>query len=242
MWSWVKRWFDPITTSKIFVIAEHNVYKTLSDFIEPANIPKKYGGELDFIFGLPPVLDPAEEKHVVWESTEQVRPAGKWPAGPLRWTTGENGTMVITAVGSIDGKLRREKVATFYPEGKVPFGSCRKTKSQAQEAMEKSLSKSDGLKGSNSQAAMIDLDAAQGLEHREPEVLKAQPDISISLLEQIQKDNCSMEAATPLGANQPNDRQTAFLPSGVAVDGMLANGQIRSGVGNAMFETRVPGV
>jgi hypothetical protein len=118
VWGWIKRWFDPITTSKIFIISDHNVLKTLSTFIEPANIPKKYGGELDYAFGMPPILDPAEEQHVVWANSADVSSRDKWPQGPMKWIPGENGTMTVIAVGSVDGKERREKVATFYPDGK----------------------------------------------------------------------------------------------------------------------------
>ncbi|KAM0805782.1 CRAL-TRIO domain-containing protein, partial [Usnea florida] len=58
VWGWIKKWFDPITTSKIFILAQHDVLPTLSTFIKVEDIPRKYGGELDFEYGKLPNLDP----------------------------------------------------------------------------------------------------------------------------------------------------------------------------------------
>ena len=117
VWGWIKRWFDPITTSKIFILSTEDSLRTLSTFIDPANIPKKYGGELNFSYGQPPVLDPAEEKHITWASAhaEAVPSQRAWPLGPIKWVPGEDGTMIAMAVGSVGGKERREIVATLHP-------------------------------------------------------------------------------------------------------------------------------
>ncbi|KAF7543816.1 hypothetical protein G7046_g9925 [Stylonectria norvegica] len=66
VWSWIKRWFDPITVSKIFVLGTHEAKAVLESYIDPANIPKKYGGQLDYKSGDLGVTDPA------WEG---IRPA-----------------------------------------------------------------------------------------------------------------------------------------------------------------------
>ncbi|MCJ1394477.1 hypothetical protein MMC18_007355 [Xylographa bjoerkii] len=116
VWGWIKRWFDPITTSKIFIVGPHDAFKTLSAFIEPGNIPKKYGGTLNYEFGMPPILDPAEEAHITWAAANH-----KWPEGPMCWIPGKDGTLEALAVGSIDGKERREVVATMHPDGKPEF-------------------------------------------------------------------------------------------------------------------------
>ncbi|KAK9264412.1 hypothetical protein V1519DRAFT_427423, partial [Lipomyces tetrasporus] len=58
---------------------------TLESFIDPANLPNKYGGELDFEFGQMPVLDPATDKGDYIEAT---------------------------AVGAMDDQERREKFCT----------------------------------------------------------------------------------------------------------------------------------
>ncbi|MCJ1401819.1 hypothetical protein MMC11_005036 [Xylographa trunciseda] len=116
VWGWIKRWFDPITTSKIFIVGPNDAFKTLSAFIEPGNIPKKYGGTLNYEYGMPPLLDPAEEAHITWAAANH-----KWPEGPMRWIPGKDGTLEALAVGSIDGQERREVVATMHPDGKPEF-------------------------------------------------------------------------------------------------------------------------
>lgn len=68
-----------------------------------------------------PVLDPAEDQHIVWESPEQLPSNQKWPLGPLRWVHQADGTSVAVAVGSMDGRERREKVATFYPDNREGY-------------------------------------------------------------------------------------------------------------------------
>ncbi|MCJ1285428.1 hypothetical protein MMC26_004768 [Xylographa opegraphella] len=130
VWGWIKRWFDPITTSKIFILGPHEAFKTLSAFIEPANIPKKYGGSLDYEFGMPPILDPAEEAHITWAAANH-----KWPEGPMRWVPGKDGTLEALAVGSINGKERREVVATMHPDGKPEFAGTQAANQIVNEAL-----------------------------------------------------------------------------------------------------------
>jgi hypothetical protein len=77
---------------------------TLRQFIDPANLPKKFGGELDFEFGGMPVLDPAYDEHITWENGYK-----DFPLGPLYWH--DRGDYIeLEAVGSVDGKERREMV------------------------------------------------------------------------------------------------------------------------------------
>ncbi|KAL3457195.1 CRAL-TRIO domain-containing protein [Aspergillus heterothallicus] len=62
VWGWIKRWFDPVTTSKIFILSASEVQPTLTSFMDPSSIPKQYGGELDWQWGDMPNLDePARE-------------------------------------------------------------------------------------------------------------------------------------------------------------------------------------
>lgn len=126
VWGWIKRWFDPITVSKIFILSKATTLSTLEEFVDRANIPKKYGGELDYTFGELPKLDPEIAAHLEWVQPERLS-AGKgeaqkehksgevntFPSGPIRWTKTENGDMLATAVGSQDGKPRERKVAIF---------------------------------------------------------------------------------------------------------------------------------
>lgn len=117
VWGWIKKWFDPITTSKIFIIAAADVKTTLESFIEPANIPKKYGGELEFEFGDHPNLDPAVQDVTEWEIGSH-----DFPYGPVRWVNLEPGVrwedsrggekMKAVAVGSVDEKQRKQDICT----------------------------------------------------------------------------------------------------------------------------------
>jgi hypothetical protein len=105
VWGWIKKWFDPITTSKIFILSSSEVKKTLASFIDPANIPKKYGGELDFEFGDMPVPDPAWEGAIEWEGDFKG-----FPGGPLYWIHGDDDQMHALAVGSTHEIERKETV------------------------------------------------------------------------------------------------------------------------------------
>ena len=113
VWGWVKKWFDPITTSKIFILAQQDVLPTLSTFVDIEDIPKKYGGKLDYQFGQLPNLDPKLKKHMSIESK------GDAPtflvASPIRFVDeGEDGDMTALSVGVLDGKQRMEKVAVLH--------------------------------------------------------------------------------------------------------------------------------
>jgi len=91
--------------------------KTLESFIDPVNIPKKYGGELEFHFGDMPVLDPHLSKVLEWKEGRS-----DFPKGPMYWVDekkSENGDESIKAiaVGSIEGgKERKEDVCVVKKE------------------------------------------------------------------------------------------------------------------------------
>ncbi len=113
VWGWIKKWFDPITTSKIFILSHHEVLPTLESFMDIENIPKKYGGKLDFECGKLPVLD------------SQVRDCLSIMGGPnaerlfltapVRWMDEtDEGEMTALGVGSVDGHQRKEPVATLH--------------------------------------------------------------------------------------------------------------------------------
>jgi hypothetical protein len=80
--------------------------KTLESFIDPANIPKKYGGQLEFHFGDMPVLDPALEKILTWEGGNT-----DFPHGPMYWVHKEDKPEIeAIARGSTNEKERNEAV------------------------------------------------------------------------------------------------------------------------------------
>ncbi|KAK3294163.1 CRAL-TRIO domain-containing protein [Chaetomium fimeti] len=118
VWGWIKRWFDPITVSKIFILSAAEVRPTLEAFIEPRNIPKQYGGELEFEFFDRPNVDPNIKDAVRWEGGHT-----DFPAGPLYWVPVDDGArLACMAVGSKDGKERRERVGTIpvtFPKGEM---------------------------------------------------------------------------------------------------------------------------
>lgn len=109
VWGWIKRWFDPITTSKIFILSERDVYPTLVNFIDHESIPKKYGGGLDFECGKLPVLDPQVRGALDIRGSEEM-----FLTAPVRWMDDENGEMMALGVGSIDGQERKERMAVLH--------------------------------------------------------------------------------------------------------------------------------
>lgn len=110
IWGLLTRWFDPATTRKIVVLQASQATATLTQFIEPENLPKRFGGGLDWAMGMHPIPD-AETKSIVG------RLADRWIEGPIRYISRPEGD-VLMAVGSEDGKLRRVVLAEF--PGKQP--------------------------------------------------------------------------------------------------------------------------
>ena len=113
VWGWVKRWFDPITVSKIFILSPANVYATLSEYIDHENIPKKYGGGLDFEWTQAPNLDPEMDAAIKWEKPTMENGRKTLPTGPVKWEKGANGEMQAWAVGRQNGQPRRELIFTI---------------------------------------------------------------------------------------------------------------------------------
>lgn len=110
VWSWIKRWFDPVTVSKIFVLSAAETLPTLRSFIALENIPKQYGGGLDFAWNDPPKLDAAVVDAVAWAPGY----AGAFPPGPLYWVPADEGRRLeCVASGTVGGKERREVVGSI---------------------------------------------------------------------------------------------------------------------------------
>ena len=111
--------------SKIFILGHHDVYRTLATFIEPANIPKKYGGALDFDFGQAPTLDPAYADRLRWtHPLAKGEKERRWPQGPMAWRTRDDGAWDLLAVGSERGQPRREVLATLLPDTAADGGGA----------------------------------------------------------------------------------------------------------------------
>ena len=61
VWGWIQGWFDAGTRNKIKVLGnplkDRATLDVLTSFIAPENLPKAYGGELDWQTGQSPALD-----------------------------------------------------------------------------------------------------------------------------------------------------------------------------------------
>lgn len=119
VWGWVKKWFDPVTVSKIFILGPNEVQPVLTSFIDVKNIPKAYGGELEWDFYDEPLFDDEIHRIMKWENGHT-----KLPPGPMYWRPCNDGTgprLELVAVGSQNKHPRMERVATIpvaLPEGK----------------------------------------------------------------------------------------------------------------------------
>ncbi|EED17571.1 phosphatidylinositol transporter, putative [Talaromyces stipitatus ATCC 10500] len=104
VWNWIKRWFDPVTVSKIFILSSSEVKSTLETFMEPSSIPSQYGGTLDFKWGDLPNMDDAARALAGGLESPPTTPGGK-PAflkGPVRFFDDH-----IQVLGTDQGKPRR---------------------------------------------------------------------------------------------------------------------------------------
>ena len=115
VWGWVKRWFDPITVSKIFILSASEVKPTLLQYMDEENIPKKYGGKLDFKFGDMPMLEPAIADSLEWHDETRKGGFRSFPTGPIKWQRGADGKMQAVAVGSKNGTKRNTPIADIRP-------------------------------------------------------------------------------------------------------------------------------
>jgi len=71
VWGWIKGWFDEGTRTKIHVFGK-NYSSQLAEIIDPSQLPKKYGGVLDWEFMDVPLLDDEMRKYL-----------DEMPRGPL---------------------------------------------------------------------------------------------------------------------------------------------------------------
>ncbi|KAG2414477.1 hypothetical protein HFD88_003668 [Aspergillus terreus] len=107
VWGWIKRWFDPVTTSKIFILSAAEVKPTLTSFMDPSSIPKQYGGDLDWKWGDMPFLDDEARKFVgVLETPPaegETRPS--FTKGPVLFK-GDR----IEILGKVNGESRKKSI------------------------------------------------------------------------------------------------------------------------------------
>ncbi|KAK7956242.1 SEC14 cytosolic factor [Apiospora aurea] len=109
VWGWVKRWFDPVTVSKIFILGPTDVLPVLTSFIDIKNIPKAYGGEMEWKFFEEPKFDDEVKRLMSWENGYTAL-----PPGPMYWRPYDDGKRLeLMAVGTKDKKQRMDRVATI---------------------------------------------------------------------------------------------------------------------------------
>lgn len=109
VWGWIKRWFDPVTVSKIFILGPTDVLPVLTSFIDIKNIPKAYGGEMEWDFFEEPKFDDEVNRLMSWENGYMAL-----PPGPMYWRPYDDGKRLeLLAVGSKNKKQRKERVATI---------------------------------------------------------------------------------------------------------------------------------
>lgn len=109
MWGWIKRWFDPVTVSKIFILSHHDVIPVLTQFMDIKDIPKVYGGELDWSFFDEPAWGDEIKRISQFENGYT-----EFPHGPMYWVPIDDGERIeCLAVGTKDGKDRRERICTI---------------------------------------------------------------------------------------------------------------------------------
>lgn len=101
---------------KIIIIPPNEVKARLSEYMDPDDFPKRYGGNLDWEFGMPPHLDqPARE--------EVERNGSKgWIEGPCLWEQNQR-----VPVGTVGGKPRRPAELVPVPARTVAVSNIART-------------------------------------------------------------------------------------------------------------------
>lgn len=105
IWGFIVKWFDKATTGKIEVLAAGEVTEELGRYIRREDLPRRYGGELDWEYGDPSCPD-AEVRELLGEKMRE-----SWVEGPMRYVQTLEGDVVL-ALGKADGKVRREVLAS----------------------------------------------------------------------------------------------------------------------------------
>lgn len=106
VWGWVNKWFDQNTVSKMNIVPHGKEFEVLSQFIEPENIPKKYGGKHEMEYGTPMDLSSQISQAIEWLDEKDGEVIREIPKGPVRWLPVKEGKRTAIAVGYEDGVQR----------------------------------------------------------------------------------------------------------------------------------------
>ncbi|SCV73967.1 BQ2448_6397 [Microbotryum intermedium] len=98
VWGWIQKGFDQGTVDKMHLLSEAEVFLTLSRYILPENIPKRYGGTLDFEYNDRPNLDAEALGLLGIEKSEEL------PRGPLRFRPKEG--LSVLGTGRKEGEAQ----------------------------------------------------------------------------------------------------------------------------------------
>lgn len=115
------------------------MYSTLEKYIDPENIPKQYGGKLEYRFGDLPNMDPHIDNVLHWTAPHKLNGKDTIPIGPIRWQTAENGDRIAIAVGSENGKPRERKIAVIQ-SSKQPAPAAPAANAQAHQELYRTTS------------------------------------------------------------------------------------------------------
>ena len=85
-------------------------FSALCESYDPVDIPRKYGGEFEFCFGMPPNLDPEIGNILEWLPSESGEKYIDLPMGPMRWRNSDDGKRTAVVVGRVNGKERKSEV------------------------------------------------------------------------------------------------------------------------------------
>jgi len=99
VWGWIKRWFDPDMVAKMHILSRSEARGSLEAFVDLDDIPKLYGGNLDWEYPSPPSMDAAVKAHVESDGFPG------WTEGPCRWMGGRR-----IPVGTVKGIARRPSI------------------------------------------------------------------------------------------------------------------------------------
>jgi hypothetical protein len=100
VWEAVSQWFDPETQSKIFTRSSSESKSFLLSYINASDLPKEYGGELDWQWQDQPNLD-SSTKNLVDDLYHKTDWGEVFSKGPIIYEDG-----CIRLQGSVNGSLR----------------------------------------------------------------------------------------------------------------------------------------
>lgn len=108
-----------VLQSKIFILSQSDMAPTLAKYVDMDNVPKKYGGNLEWQFGDMPNLEPAIVNSLRWKEVIEQKGHKTLPIGPIRWEYDEDGDLVATAIGTQNSKPRSQVIAGLHVESGV---------------------------------------------------------------------------------------------------------------------------